>query len=333
MAELNLTGRSLDTADIGLQLAPKINAITRMSSLLKPIDLFFQSSAQDAKKFTSEILKLNAERKLLQEAGFQEVKTAYESFCQIESPDPLEHRQVFFYSSTSIHHGVTGLIASKMVEQFGGSFFIGSQSIETGVVVGSSRKSDAVSFSLVDLMSGSKSHWIRYGGHASAAGFEYQKDNQDLIFQSSKQFLEQLDLVSEIRPSSSANGNSNLNIIDLDWFDLNDHFYSWVQFLEPFGSHFPEPIFRLKKVPVLSFKVMKEKHFKLNLVNPHNRESLSFVLFFASEDQRQLINSLNRELDICFKIKRDNFNYNQRFQFIVESIQAIQFMQSGKMPV
>jgi single-stranded DNA-specific DHH superfamily exonuclease len=200
------------------------------------------------------------------------------------------------------------------------------------VVVGSSRKSDKVSFSLVDMMTVSKQHWIRFGGHASAAGFEYQIDNQDSILQASKQFLAGLELESQSQNSEDEKKKSQLDVIDLDWFDLNEHFYSWVQFLEPFGSHFPEPIFRLRKVPVLSVKVMKEKHFKLNLVNPHNREALSFVLFFANEEQRQLLNALNRELDICFKIKRDNFNYNQRFQFIVESIQP-GTTQQGSLPL
>ena len=68
---------------------------------------------------------------------------------------------------------------------------------------------------------------------------------------------------------------------------------------------------------------MKEIHFKLNVVNPQNRESLNFVLFNSNEDQRQMLSSLNREYDICFKIKKDNFNFNQRFQFVVEDISTV----------
>ena len=67
---------------------------------------------------------------------------------------------------------------------------------------------------------------------------------------------------------------------------------------------------------------MKEKHFKMNVVNPYNSEPLSFVLFSANDVQKELLNSLDRQLDIEFKIKKDNFNYNQRFQFIVESISS-----------
>jgi single-stranded DNA-specific DHH superfamily exonuclease len=112
-------------------------------------------------------------------------------------------------------------------------------------------------------------------------------------------------------------------VIDLDWFDLNTHFFSWVQFLEPFGSQFPEPVFRLRQVPVFSVKKMKEIHFKLNVVNPQNREPLNFVLFNSNEDQRQMLTSLTREYDICFKIKKDNFTYNQRFQFVIDDITTL----------
>ncbi|GEM_PF-1122012 len=323
LAELNLDNKKLDTSDIGLQLAPKINAITRMSAELKPIDLFFRTSQADAKAFAKGILKLNVERKQLQEAGLQEAKTAYEDYLKTNSVDSQDHHRVFFYASEKIHHGVTGLVASKMVESFGGSFFIGAHSVDTGIVVGSSRKPDHINYSLVDLMATSKDSWIRFGGHANAAGFEYLKSNEAIIWNGSNEFLAAAKMeVGDADASRAISPSSCVDPIELEWFDLNTHFFTWVQFLEPYGSHFPEPVFKLSKVPVLSVKVMKEKHFKLNVVNPHNREALNFVLFNSTEEQRQLLNSLNRELDICFKIKKDTFNYNQRFQFIIESIEA-----------
>ncbi len=323
LAELKLDNKKLDTSDIGLQLAPKINAITRMSAELKPIDLFFRTSQADAKAFAKGILKLNVERKQLQEAGLQEAKTAYEDYLKTNSVDSQDHHRVFFYASEKIHHGVTGLVASKMVESFGGSFFIGAHSVDTGIVVGSSRKPDHINYSLVDLMATSKDSWIRFGGHANAAGFEYLKSNEAIIWNGSNEFLAAAKMeVGDADASRAISPSSCVDPIELEWFDLNTHFFTWVQFLEPYGSHFPEPVFKLSKVPVLSVKVMKEKHFKLNVVNPHNREALNFVLFNSTEEQRQLLNSLNRELDICFKIKKDTFNYNQRFQFIIESIEA-----------
>lgn len=326
MEQLKLTGKKLDGSDIGLTLAPKINAISRMSATLKPIDLLFQKTEDQGRAFVKEILKLNDERKRLQEEGLQEVIEAFQQE-QIENTIELTNPyRVFFYSSARIHHGVTGLIASKMVDLFGGSFFIGSLNKSTGVVVGSSRKSDKTSFSLVDVMTASKPLWNRFGGHAGAAGFEYFRSNQQEIAKNSQNYLDTL-----VTPNGSIpmeiekiGRSAQLKPIDLDWFDLNTHFYSWVQFLEPFGAQFPEPIFRLKNVPVLSIKKMKEKHFKLNVVNPQNCESLNFVLFNSSEEQRQLLTGLNREYVVSFKIKKDNFNYNQKFQFIVEEIAAVQ---------
>tara|TARA_B110001454_G_scaffold219203_1_gene252097 strand:+ start:9472 stop:11271 length:1800 start_codon:yes stop_codon:yes gene_type:complete len=324
LTELNLNDKKLDSSDIGLQLAPKINAITRMSSELKPIDLLFRKSAADAKAFAKDILKLNIERKALQESGLQEAKQAYEEYLKTNSVDTVDHYRVFFYASANIHHGVTGLIASKMVEQYGGSFFIGAQTADSDIVVGSSRKPDSISYSLVDMMAVSKETWIRFGGHASAAGFEYLKSNEEIILQGANGFLKNLkdSRAVQTRDETTAFAVDSVNIepIDLDWFDLNTHFFTWVQFLEPFGVQFPEPVFRLKDVAVLSIKVMKEKHFKLNVVNPQNREALNFVLFNSNEEQRQMLTALNQKFDICFKIKKDTFNYNQRFQFIIESI-------------
>lgn len=323
LTELNLNSKKLDTSDIGLQLAPKINAISRMSAELKPIDLFFKPSEADAKAFVKDILKLNVERKQLQEAGLQETKLAYDEYRKVQAVNVQDHHRVFFYASEKIHHGVTGLIASKMVEEYGGSFFIGAHSVETDVVVGSSRKSDHVKYSLVDLMASSKDSWIRFGGHASAAGFEFLRSNQEAIQKNANEFLlsEKTKAMESVDVSDPKESSYCQDPVDLDWVDMNTLFYTWVQFLEPFGSHFPEPIFRLKNVVVLSIKVMKEKHFKLNIVNPYNREALNFVLFNSTTEQRQLLNSLNRELDICFKIKKDTFNYGQRFQFIIESLE------------
>lgn len=333
MEELKLANRKLNASDIGLTLAPKINAISRMSSAIKPIDLLFQKNDLDAKTFAKEILKLNVERKRLQEEGLKEVKIAFEQYQKNNSVNPESGHHVFFYSSVNIHHGVTGLIASKMVENFGGSFFIGAYNESTGIIVGSSRKSDKVAYnvtySLVDMMAAGKEHWLRFGGHACAAGFEYVKENEKTIWESSQKFLNKLNMIlSTDTLSLSQPKTSGFNPIDLDWFDLNTHFFSWVQFLEPFGNQFPEPIFRLKSVPIFSIKKMKEIHFKLNVVNPQNRESLNFVLFNSSEEQRQMLSSLNREFDICFKIKKDNFNYNQQFQFIIESLTSMAFKDS-----
>lgn len=297
MKALKVSTKGLSSSDIGLTLAPKINAITRVSDTLKPVDLLFQKNSAMADEFVDHIIGLNETRKSMQENGFEIAQKAY-----LKNP-----HKVFIFFSEGIHHGVTGLIASKLSDTYGGTFLIGALDLEKSKVVGSGRSTE---LNLVELMSLAEPSWIRFGGHSAAAGFEFDVSNFETI-------KESLQNTHDLKSSQEA--GKTQEPIWLEWSELSMSLFSWLQFLEPFGVGFEEPVFGLKSVTVRSVKIMKEKHIKMMATNPMNQELLTFVMFNLKPPMiENLMDS--QVVDILFKIKKDTFIPSRRFQYIAEKI-------------
>jgi single-stranded-DNA-specific exonuclease len=214
----------------------------------------------------SEAFEVNSKRVQSLEEGLNE---ALEYFKD-HPPEGLS-----FYISDEIHPGVMGLIATRLVDEYGLPAFIGSK-LENDQVVGSARLPQKSGLSLKEMMSFCPS-LIQFGGHAEAAGFELQ-------FEKSAQFKNELSLYLEVNASKMAEAQLGSDYdceVYLD--ELDKEFMNWLKHLEPFGVGFEQPIFKVSELEIASVRVLKNKHFKL-LVSDKKGNTFDVLWFSPAKD-------------------------------------------------
>ena len=141
-------------------IIPRINAAGRMSVVDDVIELLLTDDTEYAEEIAEAVNAQNAERKKIEENILLEIEREIE-----RNPDILK-RRVFMAGGRGWHHGVIGIVASKMMERYGRPVILFS--IEGDMARGSGRSIEG--FPLIEAISKCSSRLTRYGGHMLAAG-------------------------------------------------------------------------------------------------------------------------------------------------------------------
>ncbi len=261
--ELGLSGQVLTSQDIGMKLAPKINALSRMETEVLPRDLYLAADLTQARSLVSQVMKNNTTRVQKQNEAESEALALLKNW---------DNPHFVFVVSPHFHRGVLGLVATKLVQIYNRPCFIGSLTESEGVVVGSARVPSGSEISLVEALSFASESLNRHGGHSAAAGFELFYKNVDQVQKQLSEYFVGLSL----KPSQ--------RIIEydaeIDLEELNQNFMDWHDFLGPFGVGFPVPLFRLSSFKVVQLKELKGGHLKVE-VESLGGQKLKDVLYFS----------------------------------------------------
>ncbi|MBN8536628.1 MAG: single-stranded-DNA-specific exonuclease RecJ [Deltaproteobacteria bacterium] len=319
LSKLDLKGKKLDVEDIGIKLAPKINALGRLEKDKQPMELLFLENEIQANAYVEELLDLNTKRRAFQDKG---VNIVEQHILENNLEESIKRDHFLYFFSDKIHPGVTGLIANHFMTELGVACLIGSVNPETGTVISSGRKPEDSPGSLVEFISSIKSETCDGGGHSCAIGFEFHLDEASRIHKLATHYFlknqldNQLDIVIEKpHPEHQLKFDAEIN-----WKDLHFKNYLWLEFMEPFGVGFEEPRFLIKNVSFIQLTLLKNKHFKLVAIDSSHNEKNDFLLFNPNSFQRRLITEGLDNLDVVVKIKRDKFRNQNKIQLLIEDV-------------
>ena len=146
---------------VGFILAPRINASGRFGSPTTALKLFLSEDYDEALSLARELDRLNTERKNAENKIISEI-------YEMADKDPMILRKrVIYICGKDWHHGVIGIAAAKIVEQFGKPCFIVSE--ENGEIRGSARSFGE--FSVFSALTYTSETLEKFGGHPGAGGF------------------------------------------------------------------------------------------------------------------------------------------------------------------
>ena len=150
----------LNEGHIGFAIAPRLNALGRLDDANPAVELLTTTDWGRARVLANSLESFNARRKYLS-------NQVYESaIAQIENEPWLLDYAVLLLSHEDWHSGVIGIVASRLVEEFGLPAVLIAAPDETG-------RGSARSVAGVDITAalGQVSKYLfRYGGHSMAAG-------------------------------------------------------------------------------------------------------------------------------------------------------------------
>lgn len=298
MKKLNIQTQDISTQDIAIRLAPKLNALSRMSSEITPYMILSETNPQIAQSLVLESLKANDLRIEMQNDAFFEVE-------QIES---INDKNFIFVVSDKFHQGVIGLIATKLCEKYQKPVLIATLK-ESGICVGSARGVDG--FNLVDLLKSAEGHLIRFGGHEQAAGFEFEISKQNEITALFQKYFDEL---------SKKDNNTAYQVqktyweydLDLTLNEVDDDLVEWLEKIGPYGVDHPTPLFKFKNIRPESFQVLKEKHFKWKL-----NSKIEAMLFSTNKNKEDF--GLNN-IDFVCEVQKNYFAGKRTIQLLIKDV-------------
>lgn len=243
-----LTGKKIDSSSVGFRIGPRINASGRLGSAMTAMKLLTCQTVEEAMEYANEMELLNTERKNMENAIVKEIYKMAD-----EDPEIVRGR-VIFVCGKGWHHGIIGIVASRIVEKFGKPCFIASE--ENGEVRGSARSFG--SFSVAHCLKYCADTLEKFGGHAGAGGFTIKQGmTEDFHKMLEKYALEN----HRIMPFMSLCADTSVSPAELNVRTISD-----LDVLKPFGVDNEEPLFAVQGAEVLEIIPLQAgNHTKLKV--------------------------------------------------------------------
>ena len=221
-----VAGKALTSTNVAFTLVPRINATGRMGAPERAVRLLISGYEEEAEVLSEEICADNEERRRV------EAEIAEAAFADIEAKGYMKDR-VVVVDGEKWHHGVIGIVASRVTERCGKPCMIISRG-ETEAK-GSGRSIEG--FSLFEAICACGDLLIKFGGHPMAAGITLKPENIEAFRKRINRYAAEH---FPQMPTQTVTLDCKLNPAALSVSMAQ----SLTQ-LEPFGNGNPQPVFGL----------------------------------------------------------------------------------------
>lgn len=259
---------TISARSLGFGLGPRLNAAGRLETAEHALTMLTATTIGDALERAQYIDSLNSRRKQLQQDIFTEAA---------EQAKEYVNDAVLVLSGTGWNHGVIGIVAAKIVEQYKKpAYIIEEQS--NGEAKGSARSFG--DFSAADAIRAADDIIIKGGGHAAAAGVTLRVDAIDVFRKRVNDYYRSLNLPDQ---EQFLLPKADVEIENLD--EVNEQLVDAIARLEPFGTANPEPIIMIKGALVSGVRRMGSdgQHIKLKIEDGKGQE-LELLAFSAPKE-------------------------------------------------
>ena len=238
--------KKIDSNTVSFGVAPRINACGRMGHEREALQLFLTDNIEEAKEITQKLNNYNLERQDIEKRIFDE---AQEMLKIEENKLPC-----IVLAKENWHHGVIGIVSSKMTEMYGKPSIL--LSIEENLEKGSGRS--VPGFDLHEALENCKENIKQFGGHSMAVGITLEKEKFEAFKEAFEKYAENMN-VSGIVPV--INVDEKLSLDDISIQNIKE-----LEILEPFGEANKMPIFQISNLKIDSIRAISEgKHLKMTL--------------------------------------------------------------------
>jgi single-stranded-DNA-specific exonuclease len=302
LAKSSMRGQNLTATDIGFALSPRINAAGRLFQADVSLQALLADDVPTAERLVARLDELNEERKLLQ-------ATQVEMLMGEAQRQHQDGAGVIFVGNCDAHFGVLGIVAAKIAEQTGLPTFCWAE-CTPGVARGSARSPEGLS---AEKLLKSASHLLgKHGGHAAAAGFEFDPVNAAAI--------------SEALNASANNvgGVSKANIkIDAEVSpgELPKRLVQQFDSLEPHGKGFREPVFMCSGLTLVTApRIVGKNSNVMQFKFERDGQVVPGIAFYITESYKLL--NAGDILDVVFTTNINHFRGQSTVQWMVKDLRS-----------
>ncbi len=235
---------SSDSSSVAFRIAPRLNAVGRMSSAKTAVELLLCEDEKKAADLAKILCEKNEERQSTEKRIFSSVE---------QRLGDEEKHNIIVEGDESWHNGVIGIVASRLVEKYRRPTVLFT--FEGENCKGSARSLSGVG--IYNIISACSENLERFGGHEMAAGLSLKKENFE-------KFRE------EIYGYADKNIDPRLFMRRVKTDCVLPHGKLTVatcknlEALEPFGAGNPSPVFTVENLKIAAITgVSSDKHSRI----------------------------------------------------------------------
>lgn len=296
-----LDGKPLTSGRVGFILAPRLNAVGRLGHAIRGVELLMSENEHDANVIARELEEMNQRRQQLDREILDEARGMVARL-------DLDATYGIVLAKEGWHPGVIGIVASRVVEEFGRpAVLIG---IDGPVGKGSGRSISA--FDLHRALTECADLFTRFGGHRAAAGVTLPRENiaafAERFNEIAKRELSPEDLIPEIRVD-----------LELPLAEVNEELEAMLRHFEPYGMGNPSPVLVSRSVRVSGTpRAIGRDGVKATL--EAGASTLDAIGWGMADRIPDL--SAGAVVDIAYRLERDEYQGVSRLQARIADIRA-----------
>lgn len=274
---------------IGFQIAPRINAASRMAHAMLAHDLLMEKDQAHARVLALELDAHNTARQKISACLAEEVRMI--------ASEKYANKKFVFAVEEHFPYGIVGLIAGRIAREFRKPTCVMTKDKETSR--GSFRSIPEIN--IIETLSECGDLIVKFGGHSQAAGMTIRNENLEVFYEKFNRLIEErlTNIVTEPELWIDAK---------LKPEHISQKLLSDIALFAPFGDGNPEPVFMLENMRVEEARLVGngEKHWKLKLA-PENSgkvfDAIGFSLGEAFPDLQK-----GERMDIVFQLNENTWN-------------------------
>jgi single-stranded-DNA-specific exonuclease len=300
----SLLGRELDVSLIVFVIAPRINAVGRMSNAKKAVHLLTSSSLQQSRNIARVLETENKMRRDVDETTCREAIQLAEQ--QIERDDA----KILVLSKEGWHPGVIGIVASRIMEKFNRPTIL--ISVRDGIGKGSARSTS--NFDIYSALKGAESVLDNFGGHKYAAGLTVKQGNIKELLTRMQKVSNQAISSEDLVPTLEIQSEINLK-------ELDATFLKWLKMFAPYGPHNMRPVFVSRDVEVVGdLNVVGNNHLKFKVKSDG---IVIDAIAFNFAEVREKMKPVRQHIDAAYVIEENTWNGRTTIQMRIKDINLV----------
>ena len=296
---LQATGyNKIDSIAISFGVAPRINACGRMGHQEDALNLFLSKDINQVNELTQKLNGYNKERQEIE-------KSIFDDAVEQIKRDGLEENSTITLMGKNWHHGVIGIVASKITEMYFKPSILLCEEGEIGK--GSGRS--VPGFDLYETLTECSNTIGRFGGHAMAVGITINKE-QFGAFRKQFEQLAKEKYIEDIVPILKIDSQISLDEIDKNMVES-------LRELEPFGEENKTPLFLFRNLKIDSIRALTDgKHLKLTVKENKNIvNAIGFNIGSLSNEYK-----IGDKIDIVGNLEINSFNGVDNIQINIKDV-------------
>ena len=297
----------LRASDLGFALGPRINAAGRLDDITLGIECLLCGDPNLALQMAEELDAINQERRQIETEMQERADDILRALQFGDQPDAA----IVVYDP-AWHQGVIGLLASRLKERWYRPVIALAPGGD-GILKGSARSIPGLHLrDALDLLS--KRYpglFIKFGGHAMAAGMSLHESQLPRLKQALPELVAELLTPDQLRQQLWHDGELPLALISAE-------FALQLQRLGPWGQHCPEPVF-FGRFQLQQQRLLKGKHLKMML----SQQGMYLDAIAFNVNPQDWPNPLCKEVELVYRLDINHYQGESRLQLMVEHLRPV----------
>jgi single-stranded-DNA-specific exonuclease len=301
-----LSGKTIDSYQVGFILAPRVNAAGRMSTpdiatrLLLATD---EAMGDEARGLAQQLNDENLRRQQ------EEADLVAHARKAIETDPAVGAHNVLVVGGAGWHRGVIGIAASKLVDAYHKPAIV--LSVDGDVAHGSCRS--ITDFDMLAALEHCADLFVKFGGHKQAAGLTMEAARVPEFRARINAYADAVLEPDQLRPRLRIDGPLNLKAINHELMRALDS-------MGPFGMAIPRPVFHATGVEIVDGpRTIKERHLKMTFCQEGRRFR---AIAWRAAERADFLTRNKAAVNLAFSLEKNEFQGETYLELNVADFKA-----------